>query len=72
MIAMKVPSHRDEVLRERIIKYLRAHGSITNRECREHLGTTYDESIAIFNHMLARNDIVRLGKSSGTHYEIAP
>ncbi len=68
---MRFPAINDPNIREQLLRHIRAHGSIRNRECRELLGIGYDEAIALFNAMISTGEIVRVGRTSGIRYVLA-
>ena len=53
-----------------MIQYLVTHPSITNRELRALTGVSYDQAISFFNIMVVTGRLVRVGKASGTRYEL--
>lgn len=65
---MGFPTVADPNARQRVLSYIRANGSITNRECRRLLGIRYDEAIALFNAMVSSGELVRIGKTASTRY----
>ena len=58
----------DSTVRDRIVDAVAHDGYITNSRCRSLLGVGYDESIAIFNWLVAEGVLVRVGEKGGTRY----
>ena len=56
---------------ESVLRYVRARGSITNRECRTLLGISYDNAIRLLGGLAASGTLDRVGVSSATKYVIA-
>ena len=54
-----------------IVQHVKKHGSIRNRQCRELLGVSYDETIYILGGLCKVGLLVRKGASSGTHYVLS-
>ena len=55
---------------KKIIAHIRKHGSITNAECRELLGTNLDDTSYILKKMTDKGSIKRMGKHRWTRYEL--
>lgn len=55
---------------DKVHLYLVSHGTISNRELRALTGITYDQAIYYFNCMVISGKMLRLGKSSGTRYQL--
>lgn len=70
-VALRFPAINNPGIREQLLRHIRAHGSVRNRECRELLGIGYDEAIALFNAMIGAGEIVRVGRTSGIRYVLA-
>ena len=51
-----------------IIDYVQLKGSITNRECRRLLDSSYDETIRLLGKLTTAGKLNRVGQSSGTKY----
>ncbi len=61
---------QSESCERHMIQYLATHPSITNRELRALTGVSYDQAITFFNFMVANGRLLRVGKASGTRYEL--
>ena len=57
-----------QAIKRKVIAYVRANGSITNRQCRVLLGIGYDQCITLFNQMIEAGELARVGKSAGVRY----
>jgi len=55
-------------IRRKVIAYVKKHGYITNRQCRDLLGLGYDQVISLFNRMVEAEELERQGKTSGIKY----
>jgi predicted HTH transcriptional regulator len=55
-------------MKEKVKRFIKKNGSITNRECRQLLEIGYDQAITFFNYMVKNNELVRVGKASATKY----
>lgn len=53
---------------ETVLKYVKRNGKIANRDCRQILGISYDETIFLLGGMCKSGLLERQGASSGTHY----
>lgn len=51
-----------------IVDYVSQKGSITNRECRELTGLTYDDSIKMFAALCQLGILEKVGSASATKY----
>jgi hypothetical protein len=51
-----------------VMKQVDSRGAITNRDCRQLLGISYDETIFLLGGMCKVGLLMRKGVSSGTHY----
>lgn len=54
-----------------VLNYVGRHGLITNRDCRQLLDTSYDETIFVLGGMSKIGLLLRKGASSGTHYVLS-
>lgn len=54
-----------------VMDYVVKQGSITNRECRNAIGVTYNSSIRIFGALCSLGMLRKTGESSGTKYVIS-
>ena len=54
-----------------VLKYIERHGKIMNRDCRQLLDTSYDETIYFLGGMCKIGLLTRQGASSGTHYVLS-
>ena len=59
-----------DALKQKIFKFVKQKGSITNRQCRELLGIGYDQAISLFNKMVDTGELVREGKTSSVKYRL--
>jgi predicted HTH transcriptional regulator len=57
-------------IKQKVIKFIRRNGSITNRQCREFLGIGYDQAINLFNYMVKSGELIREGKTSSVKYRL--
>jgi hypothetical protein len=55
--------------KEKVLAYLAARKSITNRELRALTQLNYDQAVSFFNKMIAYGYVTRLGKTTATRYE---
>lgn len=55
-----------------VLDYVDKNGSITNRECRELLGISYDHSLKLLGELAANGILLRTGASSTTKYVREP
>ena len=55
-------------LRDKVLRYVKHNGYITNRQCRDLLGLGYDQVIALFKRMVESGELVRTGKTASTKY----
>jgi predicted HTH transcriptional regulator len=53
-----------------VLLYVKTHGAITNRECRELLPISYDHAILLLGELARLGALSREGKASGTHYKL--
>lgn len=51
-----------------VLDHVTEVGRITNRDCRQLLHTSYDDTIFLLNGMCRNGLLLRRGTSSGTHY----
>jgi hypothetical protein len=51
-------------------RHLRTGGRLRNKNLRALAGLNYDQAIKFFNRAVAEGALVRIGRSSGTHYEL--
>jgi predicted HTH transcriptional regulator len=56
------------ILLDTVLGYVEKHGSITNRECREILGVSYDHAIKLLGGLASTGLLKRTGSSSSTKY----
>jgi predicted HTH transcriptional regulator len=61
-----------ESLEQRVVRFIKTNGYITNRQCRELLGLGYDQVIVLFNKMVTSGELVREGKTSSVKYVLPP
>jgi predicted HTH transcriptional regulator len=59
-------------MKEKVIRFVKYNGSITNKECRRLLEIGYDQAITLFNLMVKSNELVRVGKTSSIKYVLPP
>ena len=57
-----------EELASAVVGYVETHGKITNRECRQHFGISYDQATRLFNTLCASGVLQRVGVTAGTRY----
>ncbi len=57
----------DELARA-VVAYVETHGKITNRECRQHFGMSYDEATRLLNTLCASGVLQCVGVTAGTKY----
>lgn len=55
-------------MKQRIYRFIKKTGYVTNRQCRELLNITYDQAIHLFNQLVESKELIREGKGSGTKY----
>ena len=53
-------------------RHLRQEQSIRNTSLRDLTGLNYDQAIKFFNRAIEERVLARRGKTSGTHYVLAP
>jgi len=51
-----------------VLRHVKKQGSITNRECRQFLALSYDQTIFLLGGLCKVGLLVRKGAASGTHY----
>lgn len=74
----KYVSHRENPSTDKItvehlatvMNYAVKHGSVTNRQCRDATGTTYNRSIRIFGALCSMGMLRKIGKASATQYVV--
>lgn len=54
-----------------VVEYVKAHGAITNRECRQILDLSYDRTIMLLGGLCKLGALSREGVASGTRYTLA-
>ncbi len=59
---------KDRNAEQIIIDYVLANGSITNRECRRLIDSSYDDTIKLLGALTLSGKLVRVGSSSATKY----
>lgn len=59
-----------EDVKQKVIKFIKQNGFITNRQCRELLGIGYDQSIRLFNKLVQSGELTREGKTSSVKYRL--
>ena len=59
-----------EDTKQKVIKYIKRNGYITNRQCRELLGFGYDQVTTLFNSMVDTGELVREGKTASIKYRL--
>ncbi len=47
---------------------MKTRGSLSNKELRQLSGIGYDQAITLFNFMVEKDKLVRVGKTSSTKY----
>jgi hypothetical protein len=55
----------------RVLEHVKRIGRITNRDCRQLLDTSYDQSVFLLGRMCSVGVLRRKGASSGTHYVLS-
>jgi len=58
----------DNATIEALRAYIRANGKISNRQCRELLGISYDEAIKLFGTLSRMGVLKRVGVTAGIRY----
>jgi hypothetical protein len=56
--------------RAMVVAYLAEHDFITNRAFRALTQLTYDQAVSCFNKMIADGDLLRVGKTTSTRYQL--
>ena len=59
-----------EAIKQKVFKFVKQNGFITNRQCRELLGIGYDQAITLFNNLVETGELVREGKTSSVKYRL--
>ena len=60
-----------EDIKQRVIKFVKQNGFITNRQCRVLLGIGYEQAITLLNTLVESGDLIREGKTSAVKYRLA-
>jgi predicted HTH transcriptional regulator len=55
-------------MRDKVCRFVKANGSITNKQCRQLLGIGYDQAITLFHSMVKQNELIRVGKTTTIKY----
>lgn len=58
-------------LEKLVTRHLGHRGSLTNRALRDIASISYDQAITLFNHLVSKHILRRIGSGSGTRYELA-
>ncbi len=64
-----IPEHQPEELK--VIDYVKAHGAISNAECREVLGVDTNRASYLLRKMTTKGALIRDGKNRWTKYHLA-
>lgn len=62
---------KDKNAEQIILDYVLANGSITNRECRRLIDSSYDDTIKLLGALTLSGKLLRVGSSSATKYVIS-
>ena len=60
----------NEDIKQKVIKFVRQNGFITNRQCRVLLGIGYEQAITLFNKLVEAGELIREGKTSSAKYRL--
>ena len=57
--------------KEKVIKFVKQNGFITNRQCRLLLGIGFEQAITLFNNLVGSGELIREGKTSSVKYRLS-
>lgn len=57
--------------KEKVIKFVKQNGFITNRQCRLLLGIRFEQAITLFNNLVGSGKLIREGKTSSVKYRLS-
>jgi predicted HTH transcriptional regulator len=60
----------NEDIKQKVFKFVKQNGYITNRQCRVLLGIGYEQAIALFNKLVESGELVREGTTSSVKYRL--
>lgn len=60
-----------EDIKQKVLKFVKQNGFITNRQCRVLLGIGYEQAIVVFNNLVRSGELVREGKTSAVKYRLS-
>jgi hypothetical protein len=60
----------NEDIKQKVIKFVRPNGFITNRQCRVLLGIGYEQAITVFNKLVESGELIREGRTSSVKYRL--
>ena len=52
----------NEDIKQKVIKFVKQNGFVTNRQCRVLLGIGYEQAITLFNNLVGSGELIREGK----------
>ena len=57
-------------IKQKVIKFVKQNGFITNRQCRVLLGIGYEQAITLFNKLVESGELIREGITSSIKYRL--
>ena len=60
----------NEDIKQKVIKFVKQNGFITNRQCRVLLGIGYEQAITLFNKLVESGELIREGTTSSVKYRL--
>ena len=59
-----------EEIKQKVIKFVKQNGFITNRQCRVLLAIGYEQATTLFNKLVESGELIREGTTSSVKYRL--